>query len=116
MANKNEGKKIVNITEKNPAPKAPETPENNGQQTPGENEVKYTLGYCIMHPIKAVKHAWDKHPVATGVTGTVVAGGLVVAIKAIVDAIGGGNNTEEVEEDLDDVLEDIGDDDDEEEI
>ena len=116
MSRKNRTEKIVKIEEKPKTPaNTPENPDTNGQENPAEANVQYTFGYCLRHPIKAVKHAFDEHPVASTAAGVAVAGGLAFGVKCLVDAIGGGDGTDEEAEDLDDVLEDE-DEDDEEEI
>lgn len=117
MAEKNNGKKIVEIKENpNPAKKPEGNPAENDQPKEGE-DVKYTFGYCLRHPIKAYKHAAEEHPVATGVTSGGAILGLAFLGKVIIDAFTGGETAETVEEDdeLDDVLEDE-DEDDEDEI
>lgn len=108
MATNNGGKKTVEIKE-NPK-KAPETPAANNQTN--EEDVKYTFGYCLRHPIKSVKHAFAEHPVATSVVGTAAIGGLAFAGKCIVAALGGDD--EDDTEDYDDVTEDEEEDDEEE--
>lgn len=113
MATKNDGKKIVEIKE-NPAKKEPEAPNTNeGQNTPEQTEVKYTFGYCLRHPFKAIKHAWDEHPVATGVVSTAAVGGLAFLVKVVADALSGG----ETEDDCEDLtcIDEVEDEDDEEE-
>jgi len=109
---KKEDKKIVKI-EENPAPKTPETPADNGQ-TPKEDEVKYTFGYCLRHPIKAAKHAFEEHPVVSGAVGVTLLGGVALGVKALVDSFNSSEETEEEDDVLDDPLEDVTEEDDEE--
>ena len=113
MSNNN-GKKIVEIKENDAAKVPATTPETNGQQTPAEEDVKYTFGYCLRHPIKALKHAAKEHPVATSVAGVATVGVVGFGVKCLCEALG-GEKTDEDDEELDDVLDDE-DEDDEEEI
>ena len=103
MAAKNEGSKIVEIKE-NETKKAPETADNN-VETNNENEEKINFWWYLKHPIKGTKKLAKEHPVATGIGGTVLVGGLAFAGKCVIDALS-GEDTEEDDEEEDEVLDD----------
>ena len=116
MSNNNGKRSVVEIKENPVAAKPAETTETNGQETPAEANVKYTFGYCLRHPIKATKHAFEEHPVAATVTSVGLAGALAFGAKCLASAFGGDDSEDEDDEELEDELEDEDENNEEDEI